>query len=139
MRRRATSFSLLAVFALMLAACSSTKDADNPNLVPTDYRREIVATLRKLFESNDTVRVSGAFVSEPALAAVGKEQRYTACVRYTAHGLSPGEIGNAVRIAYFFGGHLNQLIAAEPGQCDTAAYKPFPELEKVCVGTGCKK
>ncbi len=141
MRRRATSLSLLAVFALALAACSSsTSDkADDPNLLPTEYRKEIVATLRPLFESNDTVRVSAAFVSDPVLAPVDKVQRYTACVRYTAHGLNPGETGNAVRIAYFYAGHLNQLIPAGAGQCDKAAYKPFPELDKVCLGTGCNK
>ncbi len=44
---------------------------------------------------------------------------------------------NAERIAYFYGGHLNQLIEASKEQCGNAAYKPFPELEKVCLGKGC--
>ena len=41
--------------------------------------------------------------------------------------------GSKDRIAYFFGGHLNQLIEASTEQCGNAAYKPFPELEKLCL------
>ena len=42
------------------------------------------------------------------------------------------------RIGYFFGGHLNQLVDATKEQCGNAAYKPFPELEKICLGTKCE-
>jgi hypothetical protein len=138
MGRRAASLCLLSALAMALAACSSDSKPENPNVFPTDYQREILDTLKKLFTSNDTARVSGAFISDPVLRPVGKDQLYTACVRYTAHGTSPGEIGNAVRIAYFYGGHLNQLIEASQDQCGNAAYKPFPELDKYCAGTGCR-
>ena len=37
------------------------------------------------------------------------------------------------KIGYFYGGHLNQLVDATPQQCGNAAYKPFPELEKLCL------
>jgi hypothetical protein len=138
MGRRAASLCLLSALATALAACSSNSKPENPNVFPTDYKNEIIVTLKKLFTSNGTARVSGAFVSDPALRPVGKNQLYTACVRYTAHGASSGEIGNAMRIAYFYGGHLNQLIEASQDQCGNAAYKPFPELDKYCAGTGCR-
>jgi len=138
MGRRAASLCLLSAFAMALAACSSNSKPENPNLFPTNYKKEIIDTLKKLFQDNETIKVSDAFVSDPALRPVGKEQLYTACVRYTAHGVTPGEIGNAVRIAYFYGGHLNQLIEASKDQCGNAAYKPFPELDKYCAGTGCR-
>jgi len=139
MGRRAASLCLLSALALALAACSSDSKPDNPNQFPTDYKKEIIETLKKLFASNDTTRVSGAVVSDPVLRPVGKDQLYTACVRYTAHGATQGEIGNATRVAYFYAGHLNQLIAASQEQCGNAAYKPFPELNQFCVGTGCKE
>ena len=41
--------------------------------------------------------------------------------------------GSTDRIAYFYGGHLNQLVEATKEQCGNAAYKPFPELEKLCL------
>ena len=40
--------------------------------------------------------------------------------------------GQQDRIGYFYGGHLNQLVEASKAQCGNAAYKPFPELEKLC-------
>lgn len=138
MGRRAASLCLLSALAVALAACSSDSKPDNTNLLPTDYKKEIIETLKKLFAGNDTTRVSGAFISDPVLRPVGKDQLYTACVRYTAHGATQGEIGNAERVAYFYGGHLNQLIPADKEQCGNAAYKPFPELDKFCVGTGCR-
>ena len=138
MGRRAASLCLLSAFAMALAACSSDRKLEDPNVVPTNYKKEIIDTLKKLFKDNETIKVTGAFVSDPVLRPVGKEQLYTACVRYTAHGVSPGEIGNAMRIAYFYGGHLNQLIEASQEQCGNAAYKPFPELDKYCAGTGCR-
>jgi hypothetical protein len=138
MGRCAASLCLLSALAMALAACSSDSKPENPNMFPTDYQKEVLATLQKMFASNDTARVSGAFISDPVMRPIGNVQRYTACVRYTAHGTSPGEIGNVVRIAYFYGGHLNQLIEASQGQCGDAAYKPFPELDKYCVGTGCR-
>jgi hypothetical protein len=131
--------SVLAVLVLALAACSSTDNAatSNPNIPPTDYRQEIITTLETYFKSNETISVSNAFLSDPELRPGDKEQRYTACVRYTAHGVTPGEVGNAERIAYFYGGHLNQLIPVTGDECARVAYKPFPELNKVCLGKGC--
>jgi hypothetical protein len=136
MGRRAACLCLLS--ALAMAACSSDSKPENPNVFPKDYKMEIIDTLKKLFASNDTARVSGALISDPALRPVGKDQLYTACVRYTAHGTSPGEIGHAMRVAYFYGGHLNQLVEASQEQCGSAAYKPFPELNKYCVGAAGK-
>lgn len=138
MGRCAASLCLLSAFTIALAACSSDRGRENPNVFPTEYKSEIIATLKELFKSNETARVTGAFVSDPVLRTVGKDQRYTACVRYTAHGVNPGEIGNAMRIAFFYGGHLNQLIEASQDQCGNTAYKPFPELDKFCAGRGCR-
>jgi hypothetical protein len=41
------------------------------------------------------------------------------------------------RMAIFYGGHLNQLIDATKDQCGNAAYRPFPELEKLCQAKKC--
>ena len=77
-----------------------------------------------------------AYISDPALSSVGKDQRYTACVRYNAR--ENGDyVGSTDRFAYFYGGHLNQLIEASKEQCGNAAYKPFPELEKLCQAKKC--
>lgn len=140
MVRRAALFCLLVLLAAAAAACSDDKKAagvTNPLLPPADYKREIISTLRNLFQENQTVSVTNAVVTDPAIKQVGTSQIYSVCVRYTAHGTSPGLVGDAQRIAYFYAGHINQLVPAEEGQCAGAAYKPFPELDQVCIGKGC--
>jgi hypothetical protein len=39
---------------------------------------------------------------------------------------------------YFLGGQINQFVKTTPEQCKWAAYKPFPELEKICMGEKCQ-
>jgi hypothetical protein len=131
---------LLAVLLLTLAGCSSWWDKKeppvDPNLFPTDYKKEILDTMRNALTVNTNVR--DASISAPVLAPVGKEQRYTACVRSNSRDISGAYTGAKDRIAYFYGGHLNQLVEATPEQCANAAYTPFPELEHLCEARECK-
>ncbi|MGH6980401.1 MAG: hypothetical protein ACREFC_04270 [Stellaceae bacterium] len=121
---------------MALAACGGGKVPEvDPNIVPANFRQEVLDTLRTTLD--DPTNVRDAFISDPALTPVGNDQRYTACVRYNARDLNRTYVGNKERIAYFFGGHLNQLVEADKGQCAKAAYKPFPELEKLCFATKC--
>ncbi len=139
MPRRAASSVLLCVLIAALLGCSPDKAPTvESNAAPTKSKDEIIDTLKKLFEKNDTGSVTGAMISDPALEQVGSDQHYTACVRYTAHSTSNNLTANVERVAYFYAGHLNQLVEAAPGECRNAAYKPFPELDKVCIGKGCR-
>lgn len=128
------------VLAVLLAACSAgdylgkPKDVD-PNIFPADYKKEILNTLTPLLDDPNNVR--DALISDPALVPVGKDQRYAVCVRANARNAAGQYAGPKDRIAYFFGGHLNQLVAATPEQCSKAAYKPFAELANFCAGAGC--
>jgi hypothetical protein len=124
---------------MAVAACSLTDSKptlENPNIYPTDFRNEILLTLPRALEDQTNVR--DAFISDPALTPVGREQRYTVCVRYNARNTNHQYMGSKDRIAYFFSGHLNQLVEATKEQCGNAAYKPFPELEKLCMATKCE-
>jgi hypothetical protein len=114
-----------------LAACTSSKEVPvDPNLFPTDYKREILDLLSNSLI--DPTNIRNASISDPALAPVDKEQRYIVCLRYTPRDATRQYTGATERIGYFYGGHLNQLVEASQGQCSKAAYKPFPELEKLC-------
>ncbi|MFN3658327.1 MAG: hypothetical protein ACK4UO_13830 [Pseudolabrys sp.] len=132
---RITVSCALLVVAGGLAACSGTgKQAEeNPNVFPAKYKEEVIFTLQKVLDDPTNVREAG--ISDPVLVPVAKDQRYAVCVRYNARDLARRYVGPRQRIAYFYGGHLNQLVEATPDQCDKAAYKPFPELEKLCIGT----
>jgi hypothetical protein len=141
MARNTAGALLFSTLALALAACSSSGgDAVtvNPNIFPTQYKAEIIATLRPMFAKNDTSSVTGAQISPPVLTPVDKDQRYSLCIHYTAHGGS-GYAGTATRRAYFFGGHLNQLIPVSDDTCAGVAYQPFNELNRICVGEACEK
>ena len=125
--------------ALALAACSgdSKKDTDpEPNMLPTNYKQEILDTIQQALD--DPTNVRDAFITDPVLRTAGAAQRYTICVRYNARDLQRHYVGSKDRIGYFFGGHLNQLVDATPEQCGNAAYKPFPELEKLCFAKKCE-
>jgi len=145
MGKRAASLFLLCVVAAAIAACSQDKNkaasqADS-NVMPARYQTEIIETLREqIFAKNDTTAVTGAMISEPALRPIagGTEQHYVVCIRYTAHGTVYNVTANVERIGYFYAGHLNQLVETTGDECKGAAYKPFPDLDKACIGTGCK-
>lgn len=129
MERNAATACLLVASILVLAACASNdKPPVNPNLYPTNYKGDVVATMHRIL--GDAVQVRSAVISDPILSPVGTDQRYTLCVRVEwqdARGVSSGAED---RIGYFYAGQLNQLIDATPEQCGKAAYKPFPEMLK---------
>jgi hypothetical protein len=135
MRRNAASLWLAPAFAMALVACSTKTPPVDPNRFPTDYKKEILNTLAQSL--GDPTNVHDAFLSDPVLTPIGKNQRYTACVRFNARDLTRQYVGSKDRIAYFYGGRLNQLVEATPEQCGNAAYKPFPELEKLCFANKC--
>lgn len=137
--------AMLAALALALGACSSTSSwfsssskepAVDPNLFPADYRREILDTMQNSLIDPHLVRE--AAITDPQLRPVGTEQRYVVCVRANTRDAGGRYLGPKDRIAYFYGGHLNQLVDAAPEQCGKAAYKPYPELEKMCIGVSCE-
>jgi hypothetical protein len=134
----ATRSVLLLALATVLAACASSSNQpppENPNLLPTEYKQEILDTLSTTLD--DPVNIRDAFISDPVLTPIGKDQRYTVCVRFNARNPARQYAGSKERIAYFYGGLLNQLVEASKEQCGNAAYKPFPELEKLCHAKKC--
>jgi hypothetical protein len=138
MGRSAASISLLLAIAIALAACtSSSKEPEPaPNIFPNNYKQEIIETLTRLFD--DPTNVRDAYITEPVLRPAGKEERYTVCIRSNSRNVMREYGGAKDRIAYFFSGHLNQLIDATKEQCGNAPYSPFPELEKICLGKKCE-
>jgi hypothetical protein len=132
----AKSGSLLAL-GFLLAACAvdDKKDAD-PNTVPTNYKQEILDTLMSTLP--DPTNVRDALISEPAIATFSREPRYMVCVRFNGRNESRQYMGSKDRVGIFYGGRLNQLVEADKDQCAKVAYKPFPELEKLCLARKCE-
>lgn len=137
MIRHIANLCLLSVLAAALLACSSSKKEpdENPNIFPADYKNEILNTLTNSLDNPTNVR--DAYISEPALQAAGKDERYVVCVRANVRDVANRYTGSKDRIGYFYGGHLNQLVETTNEQCRNATYKPFPELEHLCQAKKC--
>ncbi len=133
MGRPAGNWFLIAIVAGALAGCAGDKKADevDPNIFPAQYKQEIIDSLMHVLI--DPTNVRDAYITEPALVPVGKDSRYAVCIRSNSRDYHRNYPGSKDRIAYFYGGHLNQLVDATKEQCGNAAYKPYPELEKLCL------
>jgi hypothetical protein len=127
---------------LALGACSSLnvfagkEEAPvDPNVFPAGYKQEMILTFTRGLV--DPTNIHDAEISDPVLHSAGLEQRYAVCMRANTRDGSRRYTGVKERIGWFWGGHLNQLVLAEPGQCAGAVYKPWPELEKYCLARNC--
>src|SRR3974377_614124 len=129
-------FLLLAAAGLGGCSNANKEVAVDPNIVPTDYRREILNTLQKSLDNPANVR--DAAVSDPVLRSSGQEPRSSICVRENSRDPSGQFMGPKENIGWVYARPLNQLIEAAPGQCAGAAYRPWPELEKLCQATKCE-
>lgn len=137
MVRCAAKLCLLSALAVSLLACSSDKRQaeENPNVFPSDYKNEILTTLTSSLD--DPTNIRSAYITDPFIRPAGKEERYVVCVRSDSRNVARHYTGITDRIGYFYNGHLNQLVDATKEQCGNIAYKPFPELEKLCQAKKC--
>ena len=137
MVRCAAKLCLLSALAVSLLACSSDKKQaeENPNVFPSDYKNEILTTLTSSLD--DPTNIRSAYITDPFIRPAGKEERYVVCVRSDSRNVASHYTGITDRIGYFYNGHLNQLVDATKEQCGNIAYKPFPELEKLCQAKKC--
>lgn len=135
-RRVAKLYLLSALAASLLGCTSSKKEEENPNTFPTNYKTEILNTLTTTLD--DPTNVRNASITEPAIRPAAKVDRYVVCIRFDARDVSRQYTGTKDRIAVFYEGHLDQLIDATKEQCGGVAYKPFPELEKLCQARKCE-
>lgn len=121
--------------AAKLCLLSAEQAEENPNVFPSDYKNEILTTLTSSLD--DPTNIRSAYITDPFIRPAGKEERYVVCVRSDSRNVARHYTGITDRIGYFYNGHLNQLVDATKEQCGNIAYKPFPELEKLCQAKKC--
>ncbi len=123
--------------AVTLAGCNSewlsARDRSiTANTTPPgpNYKAEVVAFMRTYL--NDPTGVKDAFISEPALRPLENVDRYTVCLRYTAHkGYGQPYAPSKDSLVLFREGRLDRIIDAAKEACKDAAYQPFHELEQL--------
>jgi len=130
--------------ALNLAACtkdmtdsfSFLESKEKPiarDVMPAKFKQEIASAIPSVVVEQRGIRE--AYYSDPVMDP--RLNTYASCVRFNAPDGSGGFLGVKEFAAYYYGGHLNQLVAAPPEQCRGVSYKPFPELERLCPGGRC--
>jgi hypothetical protein len=133
----AARLATIGAVAMALAACAAPKEVEpEPNVLPVNYKQEILNTLLRVLD--DPTNVKDAFITDPMLTVApgGRDPRYIVCVKYNPRS-GRQYIGSRERLGTFFNGRLNQLVETGTEQCAKAAYKPFPELEKMCLARKC--
>lgn len=106
-----------------------------PNVLPTNYMPRILDTLR--VELEDPTGIREAYIADPVLRKNGNDMRYVVCLRYNARDSAGRYKGSRDRAAFYFNGQLTQITDAPPELCVNAAYRPFPELQKLCPQLKC--
>jgi len=125
-------------FAGVVAGCGSLGGAkeDPLDVLPKDYRNEIKLLLQQTLDDPTNVKEAG--ITEPAINPALPIQRYYSCVKYNAREVGTRRYKGVVeKVAVYHEGRLNQLIEPPAGMCAKMAYKAFPEIEKMCLGTKC--
>lgn len=125
---------------LLLAACSTDLEPsaaelearwNAQNVVPANYKQDLLAFLRTYL--NDPTHVRDAGVTQPALKKAGPGDRYVACVRYNARNESGKYGGVKNGAAIYVSGKLDRFVDSKEAQllCKDAAYASFPELGRL--------
>jgi hypothetical protein len=139
-RKSSGLISAFLALALAALACACAQEQPSvmtrePNVVPANYRAEILAYLRAYL--NDPVGVREAYIGEPELRSIpasmthGATERYMVCLRFNAKDSSGKYEGSRDRLVAFLSGRLDTLVAARREQCAKTNWQPFPELEKL--------
>ena len=127
-----------AVLAAIALTCCSNRDPPKieDNLFPADYKAKVIAALTKTI--GDITNLRQASISDPTLRPVRDAVRYVICVRFNPRNVNHDYLGLTERIGYFYAGELTQFLEADKTECAWANYRPFPELEKVCMADKCE-
>jgi hypothetical protein len=126
---------LMPIVVFALGGCSSDwmrayeRSEQAYKTAPINYKADILAFMRAYL--NDPSRVRDAYVSEPALRTIDQIDRYAVCLRYNARKSDGQYAGSKDSLILFSDGRLDRMIDNARAQCRDAAFRPFPELERL--------
>ena len=146
--RRPFGVLLTVGLAVALAGCASGRLREEReereariNVHPDNYRADVLAAMHTYVA--DPTHIRDAYISEPAIKLIGRQNRFAACVRFNARNSDGRYLGSKDVLAVFAGGRFDQFIdesvqlaanQANPTTfvkelCSAAEYRRFPELE----------
>jgi hypothetical protein len=102
------------------------------NVYPKNYKEDLLAFLRTYL--NDPRHIRAGAVSPPVRKAVGRGERYVACVRYNARGNDGKYDGVKTGMAIYVSGKLERFLDKPEetrSYCQDAKFAAFPELARL--------
>jgi hypothetical protein len=123
---------------LMLAACQTDEGGGSTFLAsddtanqpfPNNYKAEILAFMRTYL--NNPVGVREAAMAEPVLRTVSGRPRYVSCLHFAERQSDGSYREPRDRAILFINGRLDRVLPNGNDECAGAAYKPYPDLEKM--------
>ncbi len=126
---------LTLLFVLVLGGCNTEWQHNRErneiaySAVPANYKADILSFMRTYL--NDPSGVRDAFLSEPSQQTIEGTSRYASCLRYNAKKTGGQYAGSKDSLVLFRGGRLDRVVDNARERCRDAAYKPFPELERL--------
>ncbi len=124
--------------ALLLGGCANgllpsggrpSASDDEINVYPANYKAEILGGMHAYL--NDPTGIRDAAIADPALKSVGGNIRYAVCVRFNGKKAGNAYAGVKEIAAVFVAGRFDRFVDQAKEPCADAAYKPFPELQKL--------
>jgi hypothetical protein len=126
-----------ALLAIALGACAERGASKvEENILPTDYRPDILTEMRRHVDDPEGIR--DAYIAEPALRPYGTVSRYVVCIRFNARNNDGRYVGSKDMAAFYYAGRMTRILDSDRELCGSAAYQPFPELQKLCRELVCK-
>ena len=130
------AFGAVLGLALGLSACaggdsdlSYTRESRAPQTFPANYKADLLSLLRTYL--TDPTGVREAALADPAPRDIRGRSLYAACLRYNAKSALGRYQGVTQRLAIFVDGRLDSIVETGADGCASAAYAPFPEMERL--------
>jgi hypothetical protein len=123
---------------LTLAACLDSEDSRNTSFVqdsndvqpfPSNFRTETLAFMRTYL--NNPAGLREAMMADPVQQTVGGRPRWVGCVRYREKQQDGSYREPRERAIVFVNGRLDRVAQNSAELCSSAAYAPFPDLERM--------
>lgn len=124
---------------IALAACAGSEGGrsisytDDGGLAnqpyPENYRTELLAFMKTYL--NNPVGVRDAAMAEPVQRTVGGRLRYVSCLRFIPRESDGSYHETRERAVLYVNGRLDHVVENASDICASAAYAPFPDLEKL--------
>src|SRR5215475_12046141 len=108
--------------AAALSGCGSERSWEERdailNVFPNNYRADLLAAVHTYV--SDPTNIRDAYVSDPAVRPIARQNRYVACVRFNARNSDGRYTGSRDLVAVFVAGRFDQFVDPSAGPANSS-------------------